>query len=224
MSLIIFLVECGLELIPKQIQNHPAVRNNVVKNNYSSLLLDNAIHHSAMIKLQNREKRGRPDIIHNCLLHALGSPCNKNGLLSFYIHTIHNRIFQFNPETNITKNYNRFKGLMAKLLIDGSISFEGKNLISEIKQPLATFIKSIKKKNVKLLTSKGKLIQHHLTIFPEESSKNEVVIIGGFQKGFFSQNILDLSKELISISKYSLDASVVVNKIINFYEIINNII
>jgi rRNA small subunit pseudouridine methyltransferase Nep1 len=177
-----------------------------------------------MIKLQNREKRGRPDIIHNCLLHALGSPCNKNGLLSFYIHTIHDRIFQFNPEIKITKNYNRFKGVMAKLLIDGLISFEGNNLISEIKQPLSTFIKTIKKKNLKILTSKGKLIQHHLTIFPEDSSKNEVVIIGGFQKGFFSQNILALSKELISISKYSLDASVVVNKIINFYEIVNDII
>jgi rRNA small subunit pseudouridine methyltransferase Nep1 len=177
-----------------------------------------------MLKLQNREKRGRPDIIHNCLLHALGSPCNKNGLLSFYIHTIHDRIFQFHPEIRITRNYNRFKGLIAKLLIDGSISFEGKNLISEIKQPLRAFIKSIKKKNIKILTSKGKLIQHHLAIFQEESLKNEVVIIGGFQKGFFSQHILDLSKELISISKYSLDASVVVNKIINFYEIIHDII
>ena len=224
MPLIIFLVDCGLELIPKQIKSHPAIQKNTDKNNYASLLLDNAIHHSAMVKLQKREKRGRPDIIHNCLLHALGSPCNKNGLLSFYVHTIHDRIFHFDPELRISRNYNRFKGLMAKLLIDGSISFEGKKLISEIKDPLDDFIKNIKKMDIKILSSKGRLIQHHLSIFPEDSSKNEIIIIGGFQKGFFSQNILDLGKDLISISKYSLDASIVLNKIINFYEIVNNII
>ena len=220
----IFLVECGLELIPEQIKNHPAIKKNIFKNNYASLLLDNAIHHSAMIKLENREKRGRPDILHNCLLHALGSPCNKKGLLSFYAHTTNGRIFQFNSDLKINRNYNRFKGLMAKLLIEGSISFKGKTLVSEIKDPLDAFIKSIKKPDIKLLSSKGRLIEHHLTIFPKDSSKNEIIIIGGFQKGFFSQNILDLGKELISISKYSLDASIVVNKIINFYEIVNDII
>ncbi|MEJ2294721.1 MAG: hypothetical protein P8Y23_08115, partial [Candidatus Lokiarchaeota archaeon] len=49
MPLIIFLVECGLELIPPQIKSHPAIKKNIVKNDYASLLLDNAIHHSGMI-------------------------------------------------------------------------------------------------------------------------------------------------------------------------------
>jgi rRNA small subunit pseudouridine methyltransferase Nep1 len=222
--LIIFLVECGLELIPPQIKSHPAIKKNKIKNDYASSLLDNAIHHSAMIKLENKEKRGRPDIIHNCLLHALGSPCSKKGLLSFYVHTIHDRIFQFHSDIKINRNYNRFKGLIAKLLIEGMISFEGKNLVSEIHESLEKVIKRIKKKDIKLFSSRGKLIQHHLTIFPKDSSKNEVVIIGGFQKGFFSPKILDLGKNLISISQYSLDASIVVNKIINFYEIVNEII
>jgi rRNA small subunit pseudouridine methyltransferase Nep1 len=224
MPLIIFLVECGLELIPSQIKSHPAIKKNMIKNDYASTLLDNAIHHSAMIKLENKEKRGRPDIIHNCLLHALGSPCSKKGLLSFYVHTIQDRIFHFHPNVKINRNYNRFKGLMAKLLMDGQISFEGKNLISEINKPLGNFIRSIKRKDIKLFSSRGELIQHHLTIFPKNSSKNEVVIIGGFQKGFFSPKILDLGKKLISISRYPLDASIVVNKIINFYEIVNEII
>lgn len=224
MPLIIFLVECGLELIPSQIKSHPAIKKNIVKSDYASLLLDNAIHHSAMIKLENKEKRGRPDIIHNCLLHALGSPCSKKGLLSFYVHTIHDRIFQFYPDIKINRNYNRFKGLMAKLLIEKKIPIEGKNLISEIKEPLGNFIKNIKKKEITIFSSRGKLIQHHLTIFPKDSSKNEVVIVGGFQKGFFSPKTLDIGKKLISISQYSLDASIVVNKIINFYEIVNEII
>ena len=224
MPLNIFLVECGLELIPEQIKNHPAIKKNIDKNNFASLLLDNSIHHSAMIKLLNREKRGRPDIVHNCLLHALGSPCNKKGLLSIYLHTIHDRIFQFHPEIRISRNYNRFKGLMAKLLVEGLIASPEKKLISEIKEPIDIVLKNIKKKDVKLLSSHGKVLKHHLTIFPDDSSKNEVVIIGGFQKGYFSQKILDLGKNLISISNYSLDASIIVNKIINFYEIVNDIV
>jgi rRNA small subunit pseudouridine methyltransferase Nep1 len=224
LPLIIFLVECGLELIPKQLENHPAIRKNLDEKNYASLLLDNAIHHSAMVKLENREKRGRPDIIHNCLLHALGSPCNKNGLLLFYVHTIHDRIFHFDPELRISRNYNRFKGIMAKLLMEGNISSTKTNLISEIREPIDVILKNIKKRDIKLLSSHAKLIRHHLTIFPKDISKNEVVIIGGFQKGYFSEKILELGKELISISKYSLDASIVVNKIINFYEIVNDIV
>ncbi|GAG78389.1 unnamed protein product, partial [marine sediment metagenome] len=31
--------------------------------------------------------------------------------LSLFIHTINNKIYEFNPEIRIARNYNRFKGL-----------------------------------------------------------------------------------------------------------------
>ena len=55
MPLIIFLVECGIELIPKEIRTHSAVRKNLSAQIYSSQLLDNALHHSAMVTLKNPE-------------------------------------------------------------------------------------------------------------------------------------------------------------------------
>ena len=98
MSLTIVLVDCGLEIIPKQIRHNPSISRSISQKNYSSQLLDNALHHNAMKNLKNFEKRGRPDITHLCLLNALGSPLNKEEKLKLYIHTIHNKIFEINPK------------------------------------------------------------------------------------------------------------------------------
>ena len=223
MPLIIILVECGLELIPKKIRNHSAVRKNISSNIYSSQLLDNALHHSAMKDLENLKKRGRPDIAHLCLLNALGSPLNKTGNLSLFIHTIHNKIFRFNPEIRIARNFNRFKGLMAKLLIDGNINADGIQLISEVEGDLQNLIGSFKNPEIILFSSKGKLIYDYKNLFLEDLSKNVVAIIGAFQKSTFSQKLLKLSTNLISISKYSLDAWIVTNKIITYYELSHKI-
>ncbi|MHA2036571.1 MAG: 16S rRNA methyltransferase [Promethearchaeota archaeon] len=218
MPLIIILVECGIELIPKEIRNHPAVRKNFSSQLYSSQLLDTALHHSAIRNLENPEKRGRPDITHLCLLNALGSPLNKSGNLDLYIHTINGKIYKFNPEIKIARNYNRFKGLMAKLLIEGDIKVNGTPLISEFKGEIHDLIKKFNSSKVLLFSNRGKLIQDHNELFSGDISEETVVIIGGFQKSTFSDSILGLSNNSISISKYSLDAWVVISKIINFYE------
>jgi rRNA small subunit pseudouridine methyltransferase Nep1 len=223
MPLIIILVECGIELIPKRIRNHSAIRNNLTPQNYSSQLLDNALHHSAMKSLKNFEKRGRPDITHICLLNILGSSLNKSGNLKLYIHTINNKIFELNPKIRIAKNYNRFKGLMAKLLIDGVIKSEAITLIYPFKGSLNNLLYNFENPEVLIFSRKGKAIKNYNELFIKDLKKNYIVIIGGFQKSTFSKEIMNLSENLISISKYPLDAWVVTYKIISFYEIINRI-
>jgi rRNA small subunit pseudouridine methyltransferase Nep1 len=219
MTLIIFLVECGLEIVPKNLRTHPAVKKNVKKQNYASQLLDNAIHHSAMTNLPNFRKRGRPDILHACLLNILGAPANKAGYIKLYIHTIHNRIFEFNPKIKITRNYNRFKGLMAKLLIDGDVGVDGMSLITELDNHINELILSFQETNIILCTSKGKILSDYSELFKSKSHfKNYLVIIGGFQKGYFGSDFTKLNENSISVSHYSLDAWIVVSKIINLYE------
>jgi len=224
MPLIIFLLECGVELIPKEIRSHSAVRKNLSAQIYSSQLLDNALHHSAMVNLKNSEKRGRPDIAHLSLLNALGSPLNKNGNLRLFLHTVKNKIFEFNPDIRISRNYNRFKGLMAKLLIDNDISVNGTKLISLFNGTIQDLVSTFEKPKILQFSKKGKLIKNYNELFLGDVSKNNIAIIGGFQKSTFSDEFLDLSKNLISISNYSLDAWVVVSKIINYYEMSYNII
>ncbi|MHA1931987.1 MAG: 16S rRNA methyltransferase [Promethearchaeota archaeon] len=219
MPLIIILVECGIELIPKEIRHHSAIRKNLSTQIYSSQLLDTALHHSAMRNLKNPEKRGRPDIAHLCLLNALGSPLNKTGNLKLYIQTFNNKIFKFNPEIKLARNYNRFKGLMAKLLIDGEISVDGIQLISAFNGELQDLIEKYNFPKIYLCSKRGKLIQDYRELFFEESAEEIMVLIGGFQKGNFSEYLMGFSNNLISISKYSLDAWVVISKIINFYEL-----
>lgn len=219
MPLIIILVECGLELIPKQIRHHSVVRKNLSSGIYSSQLLDNALHFSGMKNLKNAEKRGRPDIIHVCLLNALGSPLNKSGNLKLFIHTTNNKIFKFNSEIRIARNYNRFKGLMAKLLIDGSIETETSQLIVPFKGSLKELVTKFENPEIYLFSSKGMLIKNYKDLFMDDLTKNYIAIVGGFQKSNFSKEILDLSEKLISISQYPLDAWVATNKIITYYEL-----
>ncbi|MBY9003331.1 MAG: hypothetical protein KGD73_05120 [Candidatus Lokiarchaeota archaeon] len=223
MTLIIILVDSGLEIIPKQIRAHPAITKNLIKRNFSSQLLDTALHHVAMANLPNYERRGRPDIAHSCILNALGSPANKSGHLRFFLHTVQDRIFEFNPEIQISRNYNRFKGLMTKLLIEGDIVAKESPLITEIHQNLPDLINSFGNSEVFLSSSRGNIIKDKSELFLNPKSQNYVVIVGGFQKGGFSKKILNLTDKIISISQYSLDAWIAISRIITYYEVIMEI-
>ncbi|MBY9007746.1 MAG: 16S rRNA methyltransferase [Candidatus Lokiarchaeota archaeon] len=224
MTLTIILAECGLELIPDSIREYPSVKKNISRDNYSSQLLDNALHHSVMKELKNNLKRGRPDILHLCLLNALGAPLNKSGNLNLFIHTINNKLFKVSPEVRIPKNYNRFKGLMAKLLIENKIEPDDISLISPIRKSLDELINQQTDSKKIIFTRKGKLVRIYTELFTSNLSENYVVVIGGFQKSTFSENILKISKNLISISDKSLHSWIVVGKVITYYEILSNII
>ncbi|MFO8018522.1 MAG: 16S rRNA methyltransferase [Promethearchaeia archaeon] len=223
MPLILLLVECSLEIIPRKIRSHPAVQRNLNDKNYMSQLLDNALHHSAMSNLKNRQKRGRPDITHLCLLNALGSTLNKSGNLRIFIHTYRGKIFEVSPEVRIARNFNRFKGLIAKLLIDGEIRIKNGFLFKRFRGSLEKLIQSFKDPKVSLLTETGQQIEHPLEFYDSNLEKNQILFIGGFQKDKFSEKILQLSRNHISISQYSLDAWVAVNKMITYYELTFNI-
>ncbi len=224
MPLTIIFVECGLELIPFEIRKHPSIQKNLKKDSYPSKLLDNAIHHSAMARLDGAEQRGRPDITHACLLNALGSTANKSGNLKIYLHTYENKIFEINSDIKLARNYNRFKGLMAKMLMENKIGNDNLLLISEFKGTLRDLVNTFDKKEVMLFSNKGELAESPLLLFDNDLSKDFIVIIGCFQKGFFTDEILELSNRLVSISHYSLDAWVVLSRVITLYEIANDIL
>ena len=219
MPLIIILAEAGLELVPDEIKSEKISRKNYDPSYFPSMILDNAIYHTVMNKLSNAEKRGRPDIVHQFLLNSLGSPLNKEGLLQLYIHTANNEIFKINPQLQILRNYERFKGLMAKLLIERKILSEIDVLISEYTGGLKDLIKKLNPDRIFLFSSKGKLNNNPISLFPSDPTKKTLTFIGGFQKGMFNENILSVSDNLISLYHEPLDSWIVLQKIITFYEI-----
>ena len=47
----------------------------------------------------------------------LDSPLNKAGLLQVYIHTEKNVLIEINPQTRIPRTFDRFCGLMGKIIL-----------------------------------------------------------------------------------------------------------
>jgi len=174
--------------------------------------------------MQNREKRGRPDIIHLCLLAALGTPLNKHGLLQVYVHTLQDRVIKINPETRLPKNYNRFIGLMEQLYTLGKVPPEGTPLLTLEKKNLETLISELKPSKTILFTEQG--THTKLKTVMQECAKleNPAVIIGGFPHGEFSQKTLELADKKIAIFPEPLDSWIVVSRVLYAYEdiVLNN--
>lgn len=126
------MVDSALELIPKELGKFSAVGKNIKKYGDAGKILDINLHHSAMSKLKDKGSRGRPDIIHHFLMDSLSSPLNKWNLLRIYVHTRStNKIYEFNPLMRTPKISNRFKGVIFKLLTEGSIKIQKSNEINE---------------------------------------------------------------------------------------------
>jgi rRNA small subunit pseudouridine methyltransferase Nep1 len=114
------LAESALELVPREIWKQPAVVSDSRRRERSpgETLLDRSFHHSAMVKLENSEKRGRPDLVHVALLSVTGTPLYLEGDIKVYVHTQGGLVIEVEEKTRIPKSYLRFRGLMEKALVE----------------------------------------------------------------------------------------------------------
>ncbi|MHA1252711.1 MAG: hypothetical protein ACTSRP_22180, partial [Candidatus Helarchaeota archaeon] len=113
---------------------------------------------------------------------------------------------------------------MAKLLIDGHIGTKTEELISPVGNSLKKIIQSYQNPKILVFSRRGKQLLDYRELYTENLDDNIIAIIGGFQKGTYSSQIFNLSKELISLSSLSLDAWVVIYKTIEYYELKHKII
>jgi len=88
-------------------------------------LLDRSLHHAAMKGLPNSQKRGRPDIVHFCLLEALGAPLNRERGLRVWVHTIGGYAIEVAPEAKLPRDCSRFNSLMEQLFVEGRVPPKG---------------------------------------------------------------------------------------------------
>ena len=211
-KLSIIIAESALELVPDlEIKK-------TRKRNFSKLILDVSNHQRIIRNMNLDEKRGRPDIIHTTLLFILGSPLNLKGLIDTYIHTVNDYVIWINPETRIPKNYNRFKGLMGKLFLEGKITANTTTLLKVTKKTLRALIRDLKCDKLFVLTEKGRYIKALNLAKEIKEYTNPCVIVGGFPHGDFSREVYKLNASLISIYPESLHAWIVIAKIISSIE------
>ncbi|WP_456330403.1 16S rRNA methyltransferase [Archaeoglobus sp.] len=208
-SAFVFL-EASLELVPEEIRNHPAVRADARRRGKSParILLDDSKHHSAMKSLKFREKRGRPDIIHQCLLLLLDSPMKD---FEVYVHTINGELIWINRKTRLPRNYNRFVGLMEKLFVERKIVVET-TLMEFVDANLRDIVKN---KEVLLFREKGETID-----FGEMIENDVAICIGAFPHGdFCGETLSELGNfKEISLGTESYTSLYVTSRVLCEYE------
>ncbi|MEM2133412.1 MAG: hypothetical protein QXG44_01035 [Candidatus Jordarchaeaceae archaeon] len=216
--LTLILAESSLETIPPRTNKNDTTKTPNKKDKKTHQILDISLHSKIVQKLPNREKRGRPDIIHLSLLAALGTPLNKQGHLQTFVHTIQNNVITVNPQTRLPKNYNRFIGLMQQLYKLGKVPPKGTPLLTLEKMNLETLIKKLKPTQTIIFTEKGNPTKPKTIMNECAQQENPTIIIGGFPHGEFSTNTLKLADKKISIHPEPLDAWIVISRILYCYE------
>jgi len=212
----LIIADSELELVPKSILEHPAVINYAKKRGKrpEEVLLDSTYHHSALKKLEDGNKRGRPDIVHFCLINALESILNKEGELKVYVHTRNDEVIYVKPETRIPRNYNRFVGLMESLFKNKVVPPELELLRLEEKT-LSQLLEEIKPDAVFIMHELGEFMKPKDFGQLLKQFKEPAVIVGGFPHGDFKSKVDGVKT---SLYKEPLMAWTIVNEVVISYE------
>lgn len=216
------LADSALELVPEQIANHPSVLNHARRRRKrpTKILLDRAVHHSAMNKLLNASRRGRPDIIHLTLLNLLCSPLNRRGFLKIYVHTNQNKVVYVDRAVRLPKNYNRFVGLMEQLFEEGRVPPKGAPLLSLKDEKLPELIiNEVRPSKLVVFTTLGKPTPLQEVCRSIVNEANPAVLVGGFPRGHFSKETLELASEAVKVYEEALEAWVIAARVVHSYEL-----
>jgi len=217
----LILVEAALETVPPNIQHHPSVRRNAKRwgKKPAETLLDRSLHHAAMKGLPNSQKRGRPDIVHFCLLEALGAPLNREGGLRVWVHTVEGYAIEVAPEARLPRDCTRFNSLMEQLFAEGRVPPEGgKPLLSLSRMSLPKLMEKIGASHTVALTSHGKLTSLEEMCRHLAEEEDPAVFIGAYPSGPMEDGTLALADEAVSIYPEALEAWVVASRLIYEFE------
>jgi rRNA small subunit pseudouridine methyltransferase Nep1 len=216
-TLSLVLVEAALELVPAEILGHPSVRRNAKRRGKrpEETLLDRSLHHYAMTGLPGQDKRGRPDILHFCLLEAMGSPLNRSGNLRVWVSTQRGKLIEVNPSTRPPRDCNRFKSLMEQLLLEGSSPPVAESPLFQVRDVgLGEFVKELNLCRVVALTSHGSPSSFAAAAEVLCGSGSVAVFVGAYPSGPMEEETLALVDESLSVYPEPLEAWTVVSRLL----------
>jgi len=214
--LTLILADAELEVVPPALAGHPAVRTSAKRRGRSpgTLLLDSSLHHPALRKFPEGERRGRPDIAHLFVLLCLDSVLNTQGQLRTIIHTRNDDVIRLAAETRIPKNYPRFVGLLEDLFQKGAVP-EGQPLLTlERGVPLEKLLSGLPRPRW-AFSEKGERINLWTELAAVEGDLTAVV--GGFPHGDFRSPVAKLCDRVVSIHEEPLRAWTVTSEILVAY-------
>ena len=222
------IAETALETIPVEIFQHTSlkkIRDSGKKP--TQILLDRTFHHFAILSsnLKQDYKRARPDILHIVLLNALATPLFKNNQLKVFVHTINNQVIRIGDNLRIPKSYSRYEGLILDLFKNKKIKSKDGCLLLELNDDLSfsNLLSKYIKPDVIIGLSTNGIFKNFEHVSKELFQfKNPCIVIGGFPKGHFSKDIESCLEKKYSISNLSLEAHIVISRLLYEFEKINN--
>jgi rRNA small subunit pseudouridine methyltransferase Nep1 len=210
--------ESALELVPFELEDHPSVVSHARKlGKYSSeILLDNSWHFAAMKGIKNEIKRGRPDLVHFSILEATTIPLYLQNKLNLFVHTIDDKVIHFGKNVHLPKSYHRFEGVIEKLYQEKKIIAKNELLLEIKEQTFSELIHEINPSKIIGFSIEGESSSYEkiATQIPD----NSCIVIGGFQKGHFSDSVQNTITDLFSIGNESFEGHVVISRILYEYE------
>jgi len=214
----VILSESALELIPYELEDHPSVLSHAKKlgKHPSEILLDNSWHFAAMKGIENELKRGRPDLVHFSILEATTIPLYFQNKIKLYVHTIDDKVISFGQNVHVPKSYHRFEGVIEKLYQEKKIKTNDELLLEIQDKTFSELLDEINPSKVIGFSTKGTLSSYEK--IAEKISDNTCIVLGGFQKGHFSDSIQNKITDLYSVGNESFEGHVVVARILYEYE------
>jgi len=213
------LSESSLELVPTKLKHHPSIISHARKlGKYpSEILLDNSWHFAAMKGIDNELKRGRPDLVHFSILEATTIPLYLKNKIKLYVHTLDDKVISFGENVHIPKSYHRFEGVIEKLYQDKKITTKDDELLLEIKEKtFSELIDEINPSKVIGFSTNGTKSTYEKIV--KEITDNTCIVLGGFQKGHFSDSVENKITELYSVGDESFEGHVVIARMLYEYE------
>ncbi len=214
--LTLILADTELERVPQELTGHQQVVTAAARFGVKTgrMLLDSSLHYAALRKIQDGDRRGRPDILHFFLLTALESPLNKAGKLRVLVHTRGDKLLRIDPTTRLIRNYNRFCGLMEQLLETGRVPPDKPLPTPESGWTLADVIASVKPDRLVVLDETGTVFRPWDVFTPADATASVACVIGGFPSGPFRSELPPGERVAFgdqSLSVWSVAAELVVN-------------
>ena len=214
----LIISESALELVPYELEDHPSVISHARKlgKHSSEILLDNSWHFAAMKGIKNEIKRGRPDIVHFSILEATTIPLYLENKLNLFVHTIDDKVIRFGKNVHLPKSYHRFQGVMEKLYQEKKIIANNEILLEIKEQTFSELLAEIKPSKIVGFSTEGELSSYEK--IAAQISDNSCIVLGGFQKGHFSDSVQNKITDLYSVGNESFEGHVVTSRILYEYE------
>jgi rRNA small subunit pseudouridine methyltransferase Nep1 len=214
----LILSESSLELVPSELKHHPSVISHARKlgKHPSEILLDNSWHFAAMKGIENEMKRGRPDLVHFSILEATTIPLYLQNKMKLYVHTLDDKVISFGKNVHIPKSYHRFEGVIEKLYQEKEITTNDDVLLEIKEKTFSELLDEINPSKVFGFSTKGTKSTYEK--IAKEITDDACVVVGGFQKGHFSDSVETKITDLYSVGDESFEGHVVVARMLYEYE------